>query len=295
MGLHLGATPVDRLYLGSDPVDAVYLGADRVWPPEPVGPVPGVFTGGTVHDADGYRYHTFTSSGTLDVVEPGFADVLVVDGGAGGAGGGGGGGMVWEQFEVMIATSQPVTVGAGGAAIQLSPEIVDAQPGGASALGSLVVGGSAGQGGSTDYEDILTADGRDGTTGGGGSGAGQPVGAGGAGAAGGDGGAGGSNATGGGGGAGGDGGAAGGGDQYQGGNGGVGVQSVITGDWYGGGGGGAGAAGGAGGTGGGGKGSGTTAAEPGATNTGGGGGGGGPSLAGREGGSGIVVIRTATP
>lgn len=252
----------------------------------------GVFTGGTVHDAGGWRYHTFTESGTLGVVDPGFADVLVVDGGAGGAGGGGGGGAVWEQFEVMIPTSQPVTVGAGGAAIQISPDVIDAQPGGASSLGTLVVGGTAGQGGSVDYEDILAKDGANGTTGGGGG----ISGAGGTGSEGGDGGAGSPNATGGGGGAGGDGGAAGGGgDPYQGGTGGVGIQSAITGDWYGGGGGGGGAAGGAGGAGGGGKGTGSTAAEPGAPNTGGGGGGGGGSFAGREGGTGIVVIRTKTP
>jgi hypothetical protein len=52
-------------------------------------------TGGTETDVGGYRYHTFTSSGSLVVSTGGSVEVLLVAGGGGGGasstGGGGGG------------------------------------------------------------------------------------------------------------------------------------------------------------------------------------------------------------
>jgi len=81
--------------------------------------------GNTTIDFNGYRIHTFTSSGNLTVVGGGLVEYLVVAGGGGGgrgegntggdgAGGGGAGGLL--QGQTMIsAQSYTITVGAGGA------------------------------------------------------------------------------------------------------------------------------------------------------------------------------------
>lgn len=88
----------DDVQLGSQQVDQIYLGENSVW-------TPFVFaTGGTVATeeigGENYRIHTFTSSGTFEVVRaPAGATVeyLVIGGGGGGGGttdtepGGGGG------------------------------------------------------------------------------------------------------------------------------------------------------------------------------------------------------------
>lgn len=84
-------------------------------------------TGGTITSgADGYVYHTFTSSGTFTPTTALTADVLVVaGGGAGGSrstssgdqwgtGGGGAGGLVYAGSQSLSATAYTVTVGAGG-------------------------------------------------------------------------------------------------------------------------------------------------------------------------------------
>ena len=75
-------------------------------------------TGGTITDVGGYRYHTFTSSGSLVVSAGGSVDLLVVGGGGGGyanvGGGGGGGGGVNTQSNYVLATgTYSVVVGAG--------------------------------------------------------------------------------------------------------------------------------------------------------------------------------------
>lgn len=88
-------------------------------------------TGGTIsYGADGYIYHTFTSSGTFTPSVPLTCDYLVIAGGAGGGGwlGGGGGagglrstvqatggGGTIETALSLSATGYTVTVGAGGA------------------------------------------------------------------------------------------------------------------------------------------------------------------------------------
>lgn len=75
----------------------------------------------TFTDTDGvYRYHEFTSSGTLNVTSGGTFDVLLVGGGGGGgssnAGGGGGGEVIiGTGLFLSDANAITVTVGAGGA------------------------------------------------------------------------------------------------------------------------------------------------------------------------------------
>ena len=65
--------------------------------------------------------HTFTESGTLEVMQGGMVEVLVVGGGGGGGsgfyggGGGAGGGVVYSDSLAIGAGSYTVTVGAGGA------------------------------------------------------------------------------------------------------------------------------------------------------------------------------------
>lgn len=74
-------------------------------------------TGGTETTAGGYKYHTFTSSGTLTVTSAGTFEVLLVGGGGGGcsdAGGGGGGGGVVLASKTISAGDYTVIVGEGG-------------------------------------------------------------------------------------------------------------------------------------------------------------------------------------
>jgi hypothetical protein len=76
-----------------------------------------VATGGTITTADGYKIHTFTSSGDFTVTSGGSVEYLIVaGGGAGGysyAGGGGGGGTLSSTFSVT-STIYSVVVGGGG-------------------------------------------------------------------------------------------------------------------------------------------------------------------------------------
>jgi hypothetical protein len=241
--------------------------------------------GGTVTEAGGYRYHTFTESDSLIVYEPTTVEYLVVaGGGAGGtstsgrSGGGGAGGVLVGT--TLLPFSMRVTVGAGG--VGPSATNTSGPNGEDSELGHLVVATGGGGGGGS-----LANSGRAGGSGGGAAGSGGSSGTGGAGipGQGHDGRNAGTSTGGGGGGAGGPGGLS---------DGGPGIEwPVGSGNWYGGGGGGARInSGGAGGIGGGGAGS-DVLAESGQPNTGGGGGGegaGGSSPSG-SGGSGIVIIR----
>jgi hypothetical protein len=80
-------------------------------------------TGGTIANSGGFRYHTFTTSGTF-TVSSGSANVeviLIAGGGSGGgrhAGGGGAGGLLYQaNVAVNSSTSNyTITIGAGGAA-----------------------------------------------------------------------------------------------------------------------------------------------------------------------------------
>ena len=77
-------------------------------------------TGGTITTSGGYKYHTFTSSGTFAVTGSLSIDILIVAGGGGGggrynSGGGGAGGMLEYTSQTATTASYTVTVGAGGA------------------------------------------------------------------------------------------------------------------------------------------------------------------------------------
>lgn len=255
-------------------------------------------TGGTVTEADGYKIHTFTSSGTFTILA-GKSQVeylVVAGGGSGGAGGssvcgggGGAGGMRTGTTNSLNTGEYTVTVGAGA-----SRPVNNADTGGSRGSDSVfdtitsTGGGGGGGNGSNSTEP----------SGGSGGGGRESDGAGGSGTSGqGNDGGNGSEA----GNSGGGGGGAGEAGNTDGlGFGGDGATSSITGTsvTYAGGGGSGntsniGAA--PGGTGGGGSGSGNTStdSEDGTANTGGGGGGGydtGTQNAG-AGGSGIVIIR----
>jgi hypothetical protein len=267
---------------------------------------------------NGYRIHTYTTTGTsgFTPLHSGIVEVLVVAGGGGGggarSGGGGAGGVIYEKaYPVIGNTPYEVTVGAGGTGgPTTSPGI--ATNGQDSVFATLrAIGG--GRGGSGDAGAGVNSPGAGGSGGGGTlyypavntTLPGNPGGAGvnGQGFSGGNGFASAGDPGGGGGGAGGKG-----GDfigTNDGGPGGPGVMSIISGSqrYYGGGGGGgtyqAAYPGGAGGIGGGGRGSpgASSAAGNGTANTGGGGGGGGTGAegagksAGGNGGSGIVIVR----
>ena len=115
---------------------------------------PAVVTGGTVttYSADGvdYEVHTFTSDGTLSVVQAGVADILVVGGGGSGAytdagsgGGGGGGGVLDGAFSLDVG-DYPVKIGAGGTTVTSKAGGVSGRP---SYFDDLTAGGGGGGGG----------------------------------------------------------------------------------------------------------------------------------------------------
>lgn len=78
----------------------------------------GVATGGTEVTSGGYKYHTFTTDGTLTVTNSGKFDVLMIAGGGGGgsssASAGGAGGAV-AKCVALDSGAVSVKVGAGGA------------------------------------------------------------------------------------------------------------------------------------------------------------------------------------
>ena len=254
----------------------------------------------------GFKYLTFSASGTITVTTAGFADIIVLGGGAGGStnsvtaggGGGAGGALVITNAYLEVGTLT-VTVGAGGAT---SENTFNSFPGNTSRLGSYygVGGGPAGGRGGTARNGFTGGSGG----GGGGSDAGASTGGAGVIGQGNNGGTGVSSGAGGG----------GGGTSAVGanaaanigGNGGAGSTTTIAGTTPsgayvagsyafggGGGGGGNGSTAGTGGSGGGGAGAtGAATATAGTANTGGGGGG-ADAGAGNSGGSGIVIVRVA--
>lgn len=128
---------------------------------------PAVLSGGVEIVDGGYRYHIFTSSGTIVVSTPGSAEVLVVGGGAGGGsdcGSGGGGGDVRISTVNFVAPSEAVTVGAGGAAGVAGAAGAN---GGDSSVGTLSVafGGGAGAGEGTAAGNRATGGGGHGVEG----------------------------------------------------------------------------------------------------------------------------------
>lgn len=267
-----------------------------------------IASGGTITTSGGYKYHTFTTSGSFVVSQIGnisTVEVLIVAGGGGGGGssgvsiaggGGGAGGAITATFSVATQ-SYSIVIGAGAATVAAGFN----QGGTGSnttAFGYTALGG----GGGGTWEKSGTSGGSGGGAGENDQGLGPGAGTAGQGFSGGDdvGYSQSVSAAGGGGGAGGVGGNASGGDTI-GGNGGIGVNWLSLGNFYAGGGGGAGSTTpGSAGQGGGGQGAGpaTGSGVAGTTNTGGGGGGAltnGSEAAqsGAAGGSGIVIIRYA--
>ena len=260
----------------------------------------GVTGGDTVQNIGGYRIHTFTTTGTQTFTVSGAsitgAQMLVVAGGGGGGfgtgGGGGAGGLVYVSSTTLSAGSYTVTVGAGGAG-NTTGQGVATNGGNSSVTGyTTAIGGgggantanasAGGSGGGTtnNVSGFGAGTAGQGNRGGTGlnSGAYESGGGGGAGAVGAN------------------------GVVGTPGAGGIGLAYSISGTskYYAGGGGGGwngsatGASGGLGGGGNGGNAANNTAGTP---NTGGGGGGGnnfGGSVAGKSGGSGIVIIAYPT-
>jgi hypothetical protein len=272
-------------------------------------------TGGIITEDSQYWYHTFGASGTFTPKQSLSCDVLVVAGGGGGASGGGGaGGVLAFASQSLAATSQNVTVGAGGTGGTGATSGAAATQGVTSSFGSLTptcvgggqgartgntgdtVGGTGGSGGGGGAWDSINMPGGARTTGQGfaggsnGGGGGSPYSSGGGGGA----GAVGANGT----------------PNSTSGAGGAGVNTYtgwgsfsdlvtassigVNGFLAGGGGGGlfnTGGTPGVGGTGGGGNGSSGANGTAAIANTGSGGGGAGVSGTGGRGGSGVVVVR----
>ena len=159
-------------------------------------------TGGTVSDAGGYRYHTFTSSDNF-VVTKGSTDIeyLIVAGGgshragshATGAGGGGAGGLIDGTATVTTGT-YTIVIGAGGTGVAgvgngnnganssaFGNTAVGGGQGGAYSLHHATSGGSGGGGGYNANAGAGTAG--QGNAGGTGQGSSERTGGGGGGAA----------------------------------------------------------------------------------------------------------------
>jgi hypothetical protein len=104
-------------------------------------------TGGTVTTSGGYKYHTFTSTGTLTVTLGTRSDVemLLVGGGASGgsfrAGGGGAGEVRTFTTRTLSPGDYSIIVGAGGATVSSG---VGNSGGDSSALGLTSTGGGGG-------------------------------------------------------------------------------------------------------------------------------------------------------
>ena len=270
-----------------------------------------IATGGTITTTGGYRYHTFTSSGTFAITGAGSTlDALVVAGGGGGggslAGGGGAGGAIEHNNQSAAVATHSIVIGAGaqksasGTYNQAyngnnttgfsQTAIGGGRGGGGTHVSpyrySSTAGGSGGGGFVWDYQKYSAASA--GTSGQGNAGGGAGVNYGGAGG-GGKGAVGANTGT--------------GASVPSGGDGGVGINWKSLGTFYAGGGGGSIGSGnpsGAGGNGGGGAGTagGNSQAASGSANTGGGGGGGfgygiNGGAGGGAGGSGVVIIRYA--
>lgn len=256
-------------------------------------------SGGTETTVNGYRIHTFTTSGNFTALGSGNVEVLVVAGGGGGGGrsdgdsggGGGAGGVVYNAAYAVTPGAVTVTIGAGGAGATCS---CNGSAGGNSVFGAITAngggsgggymqnGGSGGSGGGGGRDNTHVGGSATQGPSGGGTGYGN---------------AGGTSTGYGGGNASASGGGAGGAGSSNSGNsagpGGVGMAFSISGSsayYAGGGGGGSDGYGtpGAGGNGGGGSGVNNGTGNSGAANTGGGGGGG---HYGGSGGSGVVIIR----
>jgi hypothetical protein len=144
-------------------------------------------TGGSVTDSAGYRYHTFTSSGTFTVTKgTNNIQYLVVAGGGGSTGrygGGGGAGGYIASTALVSSGNISITIGGGGAAGGPSGQSSRGDSGSNTSVSGLIshtaIGGGAG--GATDGNKVGLSGG---SGGGGANGDGSSTGLGGAGTAG---------------------------------------------------------------------------------------------------------------
>lgn len=129
------------------------------------------FTGGTISTSGGYRYHTFTTTGssTLTLVHPGTIEYLIVGGGGGGGGteegtgGGGGGGVLTGS--IWVSSDSNVIVGAGGQGDSIASNYAENGQN-STAFGFIAYGGGAG--GRWSYDNDSPYNGAVGGSGGGG-------------------------------------------------------------------------------------------------------------------------------
>lgn len=121
-----------------------------------------VAEGGDEKLDNGYKIHTFTSSGSFIVSDPGYVEVLVVGGGggggngdsdapdAGGGGGGAGGRALYNPSFYVNSGSTTITVGGGGnGAIQSKTSGSSGNP--SSFFSIIASGGGGGKGATTVY------------------------------------------------------------------------------------------------------------------------------------------------
>jgi len=108
----------------------------------------GSATGGTITTVNGYKIHTFTSSGTFTPATNGNVEVLVVAGGGGGGsdvgGGGGAGGLIYNPSYQVSAGVITVTIGSGGAGAIVTPFTVSGQGANSVFSGLTAIGGGGG-------------------------------------------------------------------------------------------------------------------------------------------------------
>ena len=113
-------------------------------------------TGGTETTSGGYKYHTFTSSGTFTTEASGTVDYLVIAGGGGGAGihggGGGAGGYISTTSVSVTAQGYPIVIGGGGTGAPRAPDTSSYNGGNSFVFGATAIGGGAGAG--DDYSGI---------------------------------------------------------------------------------------------------------------------------------------------
>lgn len=111
---------------------------------------PAKATGGAIYSDDQYWYHVFTNTSAFIPTQSLTADVLVIAGGGGGGnfggGGGGAGGIQGFTSQSLTATAYTVTVGSGGAGGAANSALYGTA-GGNSQFGALTASVGGGRGG----------------------------------------------------------------------------------------------------------------------------------------------------
>jgi len=138
-----GAVPGQMYYNSTDKAVKNYNGTNWTFMTNNINA-----TGGTVTEVNGYRIHTFTSSGTFTVLSHGTVEYLIVAGGGGGGlpyGGGGGAGGLLVGTITINSGSYGVIVGGGGSGLIPQDYLQNGVSGGNSSIFELTaLGGGAG-------------------------------------------------------------------------------------------------------------------------------------------------------